>query len=99
MYGIYNCKAVITNSYHGTIFAIIFKKPFVSFIYKHGNNDRFDSLKEIFNIGHRIFEYNKKPSINLLNMPLNINQNLLKSLKTKSISYLKETLKNYKSMN
>ena len=98
LYGIYNCKAVVTNSYHGTIFAIIFKKPFVSFIYKHGNNDRFDSLKKIFNIGNRIIEYKKKPSVNLLKTPLKINQNLLKSLKAKSINYLKETLKNYKSM-
>ena len=29
---IINCKAVITDSYHGTIFSIIFKKPFISFI-------------------------------------------------------------------
>ena len=25
LYGIYNCKAAITNSYHGTLFSIIFK--------------------------------------------------------------------------
>ena len=32
LYGIYNCKAVVTNSYHATIFSIIFNKPFLCFV-------------------------------------------------------------------
>ena len=98
LYGIYNCRAVITNSYHGTVFSIIFRKPFVTFIYKYGNNDRFDSLKRIFNIGNRIFEYNKIPNFNLLTLPLDIDQNLFDLLKTKSIEYLKNNLKHFKRM-
>ena len=97
LYGIYNCKAVITNSYHGTLFSIMFKKPFITFIYKNGNNDRFDSLKEIFNIKNRIVLYNKKPNISLLTIPLNINQNYIELLKTQSIDYLKKNLNNYKN--
>ena len=54
MYGINNCKAVVTNSYHATIFSIIFKKPFLCFVPKNGANARFDTLKEIFNIKNRI---------------------------------------------
>ena len=33
IYGVYNCRAVITDSFHGTIFSIIFNKPFISFVY------------------------------------------------------------------
>ena len=99
LYGIYNCKAVITNSYHGTLFSIIFNKPFITFIYKNGNNERFDTLKEIFNIENRIIEFGKKPNINLLSTPLNIEQNIIDSLKYKSINYLKMNLKNYKNIN
>ena len=99
IYGIYNCKAVITNSYHGTIFSIIFKKTFITFIYKDGNNDRFDSLKEILHIGNRIVEYNKKPNISLLTTPLNINQSYIESLKIQSIDYIKKNLNDYKKEN
>lgn len=95
LYGIYNCKAVVTNSYHGTVFSIIFGKPFVTFIYKDGYNDRFTSLKQIFNIEDRIMEFNKKPNINLLTTPLNIEQNSFDSLKTFSINYLKKNLNKY----
>ena len=43
--GIYNCKAVITNSYHASIFSIIFNKPFISF--KSKEDDRFNSLIDL----------------------------------------------------
>ena len=99
LYGIYNCKAVVTNSYHGTVFSIIFRKPFVTFIYKDGNNERFDSLIEIFGIGNRIMEYNKKPSISLLTEPLNFNNKLFASLRKISINYLKKNLNNFKNNN
>ena len=97
LYGIYNCKAVVTNSYHGTLFSIIFRKPFVSFIYGE-NDERFNSLKEIFKIENRIMKYNNIPDINLLTTPLNIDQDLIESLKAKSISYLKMNIQNYKKL-
>ena len=92
IYGIYNCHAVITNSYHGTIFSIIFKKPFISFIIKDSPRERLISLKETFRIKNRIFEYNQTPDINLLTIPLNINYTLIDNLREKSINYLKKNL-------
>ena len=59
IYGMINCKAVVTNSFHGTIFSIIFNKPFVSFIFKDSPKERLISLKETFKLGNRIVEYNK----------------------------------------
>jgi hypothetical protein len=92
IYGIVNCKAVITNSFHGTIFSIIFNKPFISFIFKNSPKERLISLKNAFNIQNRIFEYNQFPDINLLKTPLNINYTLINSLKNQSIAYLKKNL-------
>jgi len=93
IYEIYNSKAVITNSFHGTIFSIIFNKPFISFIFKNSPKGRLYSLKSIFKLGNRIIEYNEQPDINLLKTPLNINETFLELMKYQSINYLKKNLK------
>jgi exopolysaccharide biosynthesis predicted pyruvyltransferase EpsI len=79
---------VITDSYHGSIFSIIFKKPFIAYLNKGRGNDRFFSLIKIFNLGQRIVDKNnfRKVNINLLKTPLNNNQTLLNYLKNKSIN-------------
>ena len=59
IYGLNNCQSVLTDSYHGTIFSIMFNKPFISFIDTNTRNlgkGRFDSLKEVFNLENRIFD-------------------------------------------
>ena len=87
-------KAVITDSYHGTVFSIIFNKPFISFINTKRGRGRFFSLNETFNLNNRIIfpknDINHK--INLLSIPLNINQKKLNMLKNISIEYLKKNL-------
>jgi hypothetical protein len=94
IFGINNSKAVITDSYHGTIFSIIFNKPFISFVNRGRGKGRFDSLKEIFNIDNRFIDpvINKTPNINILFEPLNINYTLFNRLKNFSINYLKLNL-------
>ena len=92
IYGIYNSKAVITDSYHGTVFSIIFRKPFITFFTKQDLNLRFISLRETFNIEERFIENNRIADLNLLTTPLNIDENLMNSLKLKSIDYIKTTL-------
>ena len=92
IYGINNCNAVITNSYHGTVFSIIFKKPFITFLYKNSPKERLISLKDALKIKSRFYEYNQTPDIRLLTTPLRINVNYLDSLRIKSINYLKKNL-------
>ena len=94
IFSISNCKAVITDSYHGTIFSIIFNKPFISFINSLRGKGRFDSLKEIFHLNNRIIypSKNLKININLLIKKPNINQTLLAQLRKFSIDYLKKNL-------
>jgi hypothetical protein len=94
IYGIKNCKAIITDSYHCTIFSLIFEKPFLSFIYEDNGKERFYSLNEIFNISNRIYNLNDTPDINILETPLFLNKTLFNSLKKKSINFLKKNLIN-----
>ena len=78
LYGIINSKAVITNSFHGTIFSAIFNKPFVTFTYNGIKQSRFKTLNDVIKIENRIFDYNSFPSISLLTQPLKLKRNKLK---------------------
>ena len=92
IYGITNSNAVITNSFHGTVFSIIFNKPFITFYFKNSPKERLISLKKALEIKERFYEYYQTPDIKLLTTPLRINIQLLNSLKIKSINYLKKNL-------
>ena len=87
-------KAVITDSFHGTIFSIIFKKPFISYLNIGRGSSRFISLIKTFNLSNRIIfpKKFKEVNITLLKTPLNINQSLINNLKRKSINFLKKNL-------
>ena len=87
-------NAVITDSFHGTIFSIIFKKPFISYLNSKRGNDRFISLIKTFKLKERIIPLKEinKININLLQKPLNINQSLINYLKNSSNNYLKKHL-------
>ena len=90
--GIYNCKAVITNSYHGVLFSIIFNKPFVAFININRGNERFNTIKEVYGIKDRFFDIYKNPSLDLLLTPLNFNYTIINYYRNISIEYLKKNL-------
>ena len=94
IFGISNSQCVITDSFHGTIFSIMFNKPFISFVNKGRGKARFDSLKEVFNLNDRIIEplYRANIDINLLINEPNVNQAILNKLKSYSINYLKKNL-------
>ena len=81
IYGISKCKGVVTDSYHGTIFSIIFNKPFISFINEFKEKSRFKSLGELLNIKNRIFDLDSIPPFSLLYQPLSVNKVKLISLK------------------
>ena len=55
LYGIKNCKAVVTDSFHGTVFSIIFNKPFITF--KRKNDERLKTLGNLLGIQKRILNY------------------------------------------
>ena len=51
---IYHSDFVITDSYHGTVFSILFNKPFVIYGNKQRGVSRFDTLLNMFNLSARI---------------------------------------------
>jgi hypothetical protein len=51
--GFKDAEYVITDSFHGTVFSIIFNKPFIVFENKKGGNARLKSLLKIFNLEKR----------------------------------------------
>ncbi len=50
-----NAEYVVTDSFHGTCFAIIFNKPFISFANKDRGVRRFESLLEWTDLKDRLF--------------------------------------------
>ena len=90
IYRINNCKAVITDSYHGTVFSIIFNKPFITF--KRKNDERLKSLSDLLEIKNRIIDYEEKPDLSLLIKPLYINKLKLNKMKLKSLDFIKKNI-------
>jgi len=96
IYYLKNSKGVITNSYHCTIFSIIFNKPFITFNYKHAGIERIKSLSELLGFENRIVYNRQNANISLLKIPLEINNITLNHEKIESINYLKKNLNLYK---
>lgn len=73
LFGLNISEAVITDSFHGTAFSIIFNKPFVSYINSIRGRLRFYSLIKTFGLNDRIIfpKNNIKPDINLLSSSIN----------------------------
>lgn len=88
------CKLMITDSYHGTVFSIIFKKPFITFINNKRGNIRFFSLNQTLNLGNRFIDKNEfiKIDNDVLTKFPNINTTNFDILKERSILFLKKNL-------
>ena len=92
LYYLINSQAVITNSFHGTVFSIIFNKPFIS-IYLPRKKSRINTLGNLFNVSERLFTLKEDINLDLLVTPLNINYEILKKERRRSINFLKKNLK------
>lgn len=92
--GIRDSEYVVTDSFHGTVFSIIFNKKFVVYANKERGIDRFLSLLNLFNLTNRI-AYNEEEVKQVLSTPIEwdtINI-LLKKEREKSMQYLINALK------
>lgn len=64
-----DAECVVTDSFHGTVFSIIFNKPFICLGNKNRGNTRFDSLLGTFDLQNRyVTEYAN--AISLLSQPI-----------------------------
>ncbi len=91
--GIANAKFIVTDSYHGTVFSILFNKEFITIGNKRRGNDRFFSLLNKFGLLDRFVldsknfsdAYSKKINWKSVN-------NILANERVMSIQFLKNSL-------
>lgn len=88
-----NSKLVCTDSFHGTVFSVIFNKPYVLFERKsnmQNMNSRFESLKSVLELPDRNYISLYKENIFNLNYDV-INKNV-ELERQESVEYLKDAL-------
>lgn len=87
---IYNSQLIITDSFHGTVFSIIFNRPFYVLQNKKGGNSRILSLLKIFGLENRMIT----SWTNIGNEDINWEHvnSILKKWKKDSITFLNKTL-------
>lgn len=94
--GFMDAEYVVTDSFHGTVFSIIFNKPFITI----GNQDRgmtrFTSLLKIFRLQERLIASSKELTIQLINTRIDFNRaNRIKEIEQKhSFEFLNKALSN-----
>lgn len=91
----YNADFIITDSFHGTVFSIIFNKPFVSIKNKERGNSRFESLLKVFELEDRLVDVDDNHIEEVIRQEINYTKiNLiLNELREYSKSWLLNSLK------
>ena len=92
LYRIYFCKAVTSNSYHATLFSILLISLLLFFSKSKRGNERFNTIKVVYNIEGRLFKDSEKPNLSLLTTPLKINSTKINFYRKISLEYLKKNL-------
>lgn len=93
---IFNAKFVITNSFHGTIFSIIFKKNFITIPHKHYPS-RTENLLNKLNLNQNmISDVEEIKKISSFTVDYSKVDLLIKKEKQKSITFLNNSLKSDK---
>ena len=87
---IYEADTIITDSFHGCVFSILFNKPFYAFINKERGADRFYSLFEMFDLFDRIIDRNNFSQKNINYKKVN---EIIKEQKESSKKFLISNLK------
>lgn len=85
---------VITDSFHGTVFSIIFKKPFVSIVNIERGGSRFISLLNDLNLTDRMINNVEDITSDMLSRKINFDEvhKSLDKLRKSSISFLDSSL-------
>jgi len=104
LYNISNAEFVITDSFHGTVFSILFHKPFIIFPIARKNaiigNERFHSLLKKINLQYRLLSINetetKEEVEKILYSPIDWEQvdRILEEWRIYSANWLRSALEN-----
>src|SRR5690606_27369755 len=95
--GFYQADFIVTDSFHGTVFSILFNKPFIVIAKPHRGNSRFHSLLKMFELEERLILSADNFSIDFFNKIKDIdweNVNaILKNRREQSIDFLIKNLR------
>lgn len=94
--GFMDAQFVITDSFHGTVFAIIFNKPFIAVGNIKRGIARFHALLEMFGLEERLVADNKTDLTELLNKPIDFEKAnlILEEKKREALAFLSNALGN-----
>lgn len=90
--GIMDAKVVVTDSFHGCVFSILFHKPFFCVGNNERGQDRFSTLLSTFGLEDRLIS----PSSSMNELPIDIDWDkvdaILKSKRLEAITFLRYSL-------
>lgn len=94
LYSISNSKYVVTDSYHGCVFAILFNKPFVVIANKKRGIDRFATLLDMLSLSHRMVSSVEQVTTLLFEEDIDYTRvnEILKQRRIESMDFLKRSL-------
>lgn len=92
LYKLSNAKVVVTDSFHGTVFSIIFNKPFWVIRNEARGNTRIESLLDMFGLSNRLIDYKNLRSNDCQS---EIDWEMVNSIKSNLSSYSVNFLKNF----
>lgn len=97
IYYMLNCSYVVTNSFHGTAFAINFNKNFTTFLLANFSkvNSRLINILELLDLNNRLFN---KVETSLPDIDFSSANDKLEKLRILSINYLKKSIENEELM-
>ena len=91
--GFMDADFVVTDSFHGTVFSIIFHKPFISIVNQKRGADRFISLLSVLGLENRLVD-NVEDAVRLIECPIDYEavDVVIDELKKKSMTFLNDNL-------
>ena len=87
-----NAACIFTNSFHGTCFSVIYRKPFYVYMEKRKLLSRISGLIENLHLQDRYFEDFRDIEKVKLNINYEVTETILSAERDKSIVFLKESL-------
>ncbi|WP_289765578.1 polysaccharide pyruvyl transferase family protein [Bacteroides acidifaciens] len=92
--GFMDADYIVTDSFHGTVFSIIFNKPFLAIANKERGVTRFSSLLKILGLEDRLIFSDKDLTKNLLIGNINFDRvnSIIKSEQAKAFMFLEKCL-------
>lgn len=88
-------KYIVTDSFHGCVFSILFNKPFIVYGNYERGLERFISLLDVFQLRHRLVNSISDLNINLINETINWERvnDIVSTYRQSSLLFLTENLK------